>query len=109
MVDVTPRTEIVGAHQQGVTVATGARLKGRRRMSLLRSPLALALGVLCLAIATDWIPAKSSLGALKSKAVASFTALSYDSSLPFCCPSAPVSTLLALLGGLTWSLHTTAS
>ena len=74
---VTPRTGIVGAHQQGVTVSAGTRLSKTKKKGFLQPPVALSLGLLGFALASDWIPAKSSLGALKAQAVASFTALAY--------------------------------
>lgn len=74
-VGVTPRTGIQGAHQQGVTVKAGTRLT--KRAFVLRPPVALSLGLLCVALASDWIHAKSSLGALKARTVSTFTTLAY--------------------------------
>ena len=79
-VDITPRTNIQGAHQQGVSVALGAGLKKTRSggkplytYKRFYAFVALALPLL----ATDWIPAKSYLGSIKASLIQSFSALAY--------------------------------
>jgi betaine lipid synthase len=74
----TPRTNIVGAHEQGVSVATGRSLKRAEKKALysykrLYAGLAVAVGL----IATDWIPAKSTLGLLKSQMKTYVSAIAY--------------------------------
>ncbi|KAJ3056798.1 hypothetical protein HK097_004062 [Rhizophlyctis rosea] len=76
---VTPRTNIIGAHQQGVSVSTGGKLKGKRNGAWagFSRNLYIILSLAVLLIATDWIPAKSTLGSLKARARRSYSAVSY--------------------------------
>ncbi|KAI8912731.1 hypothetical protein EDD86DRAFT_202137 [Gorgonomyces haynaldii] len=70
----TARTNIAGAHQQGVHVKPGARLtSGRSWFSYKRLYVAAALPLLL----SDYIPDSSSLGDLKKSLVQSWTALAY--------------------------------
>jgi betaine lipid synthase len=71
MAKVTPRTEISGAHEQGVFVKTGGKLT---KSSLTPYMIALAIAM---PLIFDWIPKESSLGALKETLLRSFTALRY--------------------------------
>jgi betaine lipid synthase len=74
----TPRTNIVGAHEQGVSVAAGRSLKRQQRKALYSyKRLYLGLAVAVALIATDWIPAKSTLGLLKTQLTTSVSAISY--------------------------------
>jgi hypothetical protein len=68
---VTPRTNINGAHQQGVFVKTGSKLSNPS------SSKALFLVAIAIPLAFDWIPPTSSLGAFKERVLRSFTALTY--------------------------------
>ncbi|KAI8893825.1 S-adenosyl-L-methionine-dependent methyltransferase [Globomyces pollinis-pini] len=74
--NVTPRTNIDGAHQQGVFVKAGARLSSSKSLfAYKRFYLVSAIAVAF--VAYDWIPNGSSLGLIKQKLVSSFTAFSY--------------------------------
>lgn len=69
---VTPRTNIAGAHQQGVSVAAGRKLPKSSSMRIYA--LAAIAGIL---LATDWIPTKSYFGAIIESLKRSYSVISY--------------------------------
>ncbi|KAJ3277247.1 hypothetical protein HK104_003516, partial [Borealophlyctis nickersoniae] len=77
---VTPRTNIMGAHQLGVHVRTGGRLKAQnlaQRSILTYKSLWILVTISVALIATDWIPAKSTLGTIKTRLRNSYSAIAY--------------------------------
>ena len=69
---ITPRTNIVGAHQQGVSVAAGSKLPKSSSMHIYA--LVAISGIL---LATDLIPTKSYFGAIKESLKNSYSAIAY--------------------------------
>ncbi|KAJ8325931.1 hypothetical protein QVD99_004097 [Batrachochytrium dendrobatidis] len=76
---VTPRTNIVGAHQQNLHVKAGSRLSGKSKplLAYKRLYVGLAVALPLIMLASDWIPAQSTLGAAKQRLIQSYTALAY--------------------------------
>jgi betaine lipid synthase len=68
---VTPRTDIQGAHQQGVFVKKGSKLGSRSLIEKKRFYAFLAIAVPFLL--SDWIPSQSQLGQWKRKLVNEFS------------------------------------
>jgi betaine lipid synthase len=73
---VTPRTDIAGAHEQGVFVATGSKLSKQKPAWQQKRMFLIALAGAAL-IASDWIPATWYLGSLKRSVISTYTNLAY--------------------------------
>ncbi|KAJ3273668.1 hypothetical protein HDV01_004277 [Terramyces sp. JEL0728] len=95
--NVTPRTKIDGAHQQGVYVKAGAKLSSSKSIFLYKR-FYFFIAFCIPFLASDWIPSTSSIGIFKQRIVNSFAALAYlPSGLQF------VSLLLVAFIGYTLS------
>ena len=91
----TPRTNIDGAHQQGVYVSAGARLSAS--FSQYKN-VHLLFTIACLLIAFDWIPAKSALGGLKYRLIESATYVRF-------LPSGIQVLTLAMVTTVIWAIY----